>query len=45
MNSNDSDLEAFESNLQATIQARELGKTAALVSHLSERIERIQTLD
>ena len=28
----DSDLEAFESNLRAIIRARELGKTAALVS-------------
>ena len=34
MDSNDPDLEAFESNLSAIIWARQLGKTAELVSNL-----------
>ena len=34
MQSDDPDLEAFETNLCATIQARELGKTSALVSNI-----------
>ena len=33
----DPGLEAFESNLNAIIQARELGKTAALVSNLCQK--------
>ena len=34
MEGDDPGFEAFESNLSATIQARELGKNAALVSNL-----------
>ena len=34
MDGDDPDLEAFKSNLRRILRARELGKTAALVSNL-----------
>ena len=34
MDSDNPDLEAFESNIRRTVQARKLGKTAVLVSNL-----------